>query len=262
MAKKRVHQLAKDYKISSEAMLFIIRELGFKIKSHMSAVDEKMASAIEEKFQKEREAVKEEYAQKKKKLKEREEKEEQAVSSRPVSRTKEIKLRHKEHLRRLEKKRLEAKKRKAPFLKGRPERKIDRAKIEQSVKKTLASIDTVRKVRRYKRKLHPDQAEKEVEPTNLIRVSEYISVAELANLMGVRPAEVISKCLELGFVATINQRLDMDSIETVALEFGFNVEPVKEIGLEEEEKEEEKEEDLKPRYPVITIMGHVDHGKT
>jgi len=262
LAKKRVHQLAKDYKISSEAMLSIIRELGFKIKSHMSAVDEKMASAIEEKFLKEREAVKEEYAQKKKKLKEREEKEEQTVSSQLISRTQEIKLRRKEHLRRLEEKRLDVQKKKTPFLKEKHERKIDRAKIEQSVKKTLASIDTVRKVRRYKRKLHPDQAKKEVEPANLIQVNEYISVAELANLLGVKPAEVISKCLELGFVATINQRLDMDSIEAVALEFGFNVEPVKEIGLEEEEKEEEEEKDLKPRPPVITIMGHVDHGKT
>ena len=268
MAKRRVYQLARDHKISSEAMLTIIRELGFEIKSHMSVVDEKMASSIEEKFQKEREAVKEEFAQKKKKLKEREEKEEKekekAVSFEPISKGREIKLRRKEHLRKLEKKRLEVKKRKAPFLKGKLERKVDRVKVEQSVKKTLASIDTVRRVKRYKRRLHPDQAEKEVEPTNLIRISEYISVAELANRMGVKPAEVISKCLELGFVATINQRLDMDSIQTIALEFGFNVEPVKEIGLEVEEEEEEKEreEDLKPRSPVITIMGHVDHGKT
>jgi len=261
LAKKRVYQLARDYKISSEAMLSIIKELGFRVKSHMSAVDEKMASAIEEKFRKEREAVKEEYAQKKKKLKEREKKEEQAASSQPSTRAQEIKLRRKEHLRRLEKKRQEAKKRKTPFLKGKQERKIDKTTIEQSVKKTLASIEAVHRVKRHRGKLHSERVEKEIEPANLIRVSEYISVAELANLMGVKPAEVISKCLELGFVATINQRLDMDSIETVALEFGFNVEPVKEIGLEEEE-EAEIEENLRPRSPVITIMGHVDHGKT
>jgi len=261
LAKKRVYQLARDYKISSEAMLSIIKELGFEIKSHMSVVDDKMASSIEQKFQKEREAVKEEYARKEKMQKEREEKEVIAVPFEPIRKTREAKLRRKEQLKKLEKKKVEAKKKKIRLPEERPERKVDKAEIEQSIKKTMASIDTVRRVKRYKRKLSSDQGDKEVEPTNVIRVSEYVSVAELANLMEVKPTEVISKCLELGFVATINQRLDMDSIETIALEFGFSVEPVKEIGLEEEE-EEEREEDLKHRPPVITIMGHVDHGKT
>jgi translation initiation factor IF-2 len=261
LAKKRAYQLARDYKISSEAMLSIIKELGFEIKSHMSVVDEKMTSAIEQKFQKEREAVKEEYARKEKMLKEREEKEEPPVSFQPIRKTRETKLQRKAQLVKLEKKRLEVKKKKVQFLEKKTEKKIDKTRVEQSIKKTLASIDTVRRVKRYKRKLDSGLAEKEVEPVNVIRVSEYISVAELANSMGIKPAEVISKCLELGFVATINQRLDMDSIETIALEFGFSVEPVKEIGLEEEEETEE-EEDLKHRSPVITIMGHVDHGKT
>jgi translation initiation factor IF-2 len=261
LAKKRVYQLARDYKISSEAMLNTIRELGFEIKSHMSAVDEKMAAAIEEKFRKEKEAVKKEYDQKQKKLKERKEKEEKEVESKPTTRSKEAKLRRKERFRKLEKKRLDAKRKKVKFPDKKSERKVDRTKVEQSVKKTLASIETVKKGKRYKRKLARG-AEHEVEPSNLIRVSEFISVAELANLMEVKPAEVISKCLELGVVATINQRLDMDTIETIALEFGFTVEQVKEIGLEEEEVEEIREEDLLPRPPVITIMGHVDHGKT
>lgn len=262
MAKKRVYQLARDYKISSEAMLNIITELGFKVKSHMSAVDGKMASAIEDKFRKEREAVKEEDARKKQKLKEREEKEKKEVSAKPSTRTKEVKIRRKEHLKELEKKKREARKKKAQVFKARHDRKVDKTAVEQSVKKTLASMDSDRRTKRHKRKLHPDRAGEEVEAANLLRVSEYISVAELANLMEVKPTEVISKCLELGFVASINQRLDMDTIETVALEFGFTVEPVKEVGLEAEEEEEEREEDLKIRPPVITIMGHVDHGKT
>lgn len=261
MAKKRVYQLARDYKISSEAMLSIIRELGYEVKSHMSVVDDKMTSSIEQKFQKEKEAVKEEYARKEKKLKEREEKEEVAVPFEPIRKTKDIKIRRKEQIKKIEKKRLEVKKKKPHFLEVKPEKRVDRTEIEQSIKKTLASIDTGHRVKRYKRKLLPDAAGQEVEPTNIIRVNEYISVAELASLMGVKPAEVISKCLELGLVATINQRLDMDSIETIALEFGFSVEPVKEIGLEEE-GETEEEEDLRTRPPIITIMGHVDHGKT
>lgn len=263
MAKKRAYQLARDYKISSEAMLAIIRDLGFEIKSHMSAVDDKMAAAIERKFQKEREAVAEEYAEKKRKLKERKEKEEkQAVSSAPAaSKTEEVKLRRKERFRKLERRRLDGKKRKTGPAKAKPDRKVDKAEIKQSVKKTLASMDGMRASKKYRRRPQTDRAEKEGEPTNLIRVTEYISVAELANLMGVKATELISKCLELGFMATKNQRLDMDSIETIALEFGFNVEPVKEIGLEDTE-ETESEDQMRPRSPVITIMGHVDHGKT
>jgi translation initiation factor IF-2 len=261
LAKKRVYQLARDYKISSEAMLNIIKELGFEVKSHMSVVDDKMAQSIEQKFQKEKEAVKEEYARKEKKLKEREEKDVVAVPFEPIRKAKDVKLRHKEQIKKLEKKRLEVKKKKLRFLEEKPEKRVDRTEIEQSIKKTLASMDTGHRVKRYKRKLSPDAAEQEIEPTNVVRVNEFISVAELAGLMGVKPAEVISKCLELGLVATINQRLDMDSIETIALEFGFSVEPVKEIGLEEE-VETERAEDLRIRPPIITIMGHVDHGKT
>jgi translation initiation factor IF-2 len=262
LAKKRVYQLARDYKISSEAMLNTVRQLGFEIKSHMSAVDEKMASAIEEKFRKEKEAVKKEYAQKQKKLKEREKKEEQEVKSKPAAKSKEAKLRRKERFRKLEKKRLEAKKKKPKFPQSKLQRRVDRTQVQQSLKKTLASMEAAKRAKKYKRKTQKEQAEEEVEPANVIRVSEFISVAELANLMEVKPAEVISKCLELGFVASINQRLDMDTIETVALEFGFTVQPIKEIGMEEEEEEEEGEEGLMARSPVITIMGHVDHGKT
>jgi translation initiation factor IF-2 len=259
LAKKRVHQVAKDYQISSEALLTIITELGFKVKSHMSVVDDKIFSAIEEKFRKEREAVKEEYALKKKKLEEREKKEE-TESVVEKAGPKELRLSRKDRLRKLEKKRLETTKKKGVFLKEKFEKRVDKREVADSVKKTLASIETIKRLRKYKKKTPEGKEGEKEEPTNLIKVSEYISVAELSSLMGLKPAEVISKCLALGFVASINQRLDMDTIETIALEFGFNVEPTKEIGLEE--VEEEREEDLKPRAPVITIMGHVDHGKT
>ncbi len=262
MANKRAYQLARDYKISSEAMLAIIRELGFEIKSHMSAVDEKMAAAIERKFQKEREAVAEDLAERKRKLTERKKKEEQqATPPAPTAQTKEVKVPQGQRTRKPVWKRPEIRKKKPFPGKGRHERKVDKAEIEQSVKKTLASMDLSKQARKYRRRPQGERGEKEAEPTNLIRVTEYLSVAELANLMGVKPAQVISKCLELGFVATINQRLDMDSIETIALEFGFNVQPVKEIGVEETE-EPDLDEQMKPRPPIITIMGHVDHGKT
>jgi translation initiation factor IF-2 len=233
----------------------------------LSAVDEKMAASIDSKFQKEREAVAEEYAEKKRKLKEREKKEEEekkekqrVVTSKPTTQAEGAKARRTERLRKFDKKRADGRKKKAGLAKGKHERKIDKAEVEQSVKKTLASMDATRQ-RKYKKRPQGERPEQEAEPANLIRVTEYISVAELANLMGVKPAQVISKCLELGFVATINQRLDMDSIETIALEFGFEVKPVKEIGVEERE-EPDSEDQMRPRSPVITIMGHVDHGKT
>lgn len=96
-----------------------------------------------------------------------------------------------------------------------------------------------------------------------IKIEEAIRVAELAQQMGIKAQEIIKTLLGLGVMATINQSIDFDTASIVAAEFGYEVEKV---GFSEEEfilpKEEDKPEDLKPRPPVVTIMGHVDHGKT
>ncbi len=131
------------------------------------------------------------------------------------------------------------------------------------MRKTLASLDVSQRGRRHRRR-DEDGADIALEDAKKLRAPEFITVAELANMMQVRPQEVIAACMRLGMLATINKRLDKDSMMAVADEFGFELEIVTEFEEEAEETDavEVAPEKLKPRAPVVTVMGHVDHGKT
>ncbi|UZJ39105.1 translation initiation factor IF-2 [Prosthecochloris sp. SCSIO W1102] len=162
-------------------------------------------------------------------------------------------------------------KRKKGKKKKKPE--VDEKTIEKNIRSTISGMDEsggggasrqkFRKMRKIEREKEQEVADaiKEAQ-RSIIRVTEFATAHELADLMGVTPKEIIQHCFTMGKFVTINQRLDKETIELVSLEFGFEAEFVSEVEATEVVELEDNEEDLVIRPPVVTIMGHVDHGKT
>lgn len=152
-----------------------------------------------------------------------------------------------------------------------PKPEVNEEDVAKQVKETLARLTSkgkskASKYRKEKRENVMNKIQEmeshEMEESKVLKLTEFVTANELANMMNISVNQVISTCMSIGIMVSINQRLDAETINLVAEEFGFKTEYVSASVAQAVAEEEDKAEDLQPRAPIVTVMGHVDHGKT